>query len=60
MTPSSILTWEDRLTRFALALLWLATAYGIVVGATISMYYDWNFVVSGSMINEFHPSPYVS
>jgi len=38
----------------------LATAYGIVVGATISMYYDWNFVVSGSMINEFHPSPYVS
>ncbi len=32
--------WEDRLTRLALTLLIGATAYGIVVGATISMYYD--------------------
>jgi len=40
MNPSSIITWEDRLTRLSLVLLLLATAYGIVVGATISMYYD--------------------
>lgn len=40
MYPSSIITWEDRLTRLSLVLLLLATAYGIVVGAAISMYYD--------------------
>jgi len=40
MNPSSIITWEDRLTRLSLILLLLATAYGIVVGAVISMYYD--------------------
>ena len=40
MNPSSIITWEDRLTRLSFVLLLLATAYGIVVGAAISMYYD--------------------
>ncbi len=40
MNPSSILIWEDRVTRLSLALLLLANAYGIVVGATITMYYD--------------------
>ena len=40
MNPSSIITWEDRLTRLSFLLLLLATAYGIVVGAAISMYYD--------------------
>jgi hypothetical protein len=40
MKPSTIITWEDRLTRLSFALLLLATAYGIVVGAAISMYYD--------------------
>lgn len=40
MNPSSIITWEDRLTRLSLTLLVLATAYGIVGGATVSMYYD--------------------
>ncbi len=35
-----IIAWEDRLTRLSLALLLGATAYGIVVGATITMYYD--------------------
>ena len=40
MIPSSIITWEDRLTRLSFVLLLLATAYGIVVGAAISMYYD--------------------
>jgi len=40
MTPSSIIIWEDRLTRLSLVLLLLATAYGIFVGAVISMYYD--------------------
>jgi hypothetical protein len=40
MNPSSLIIWEDRLTRLSLVLLWLATAYGIVVGAAISMYYD--------------------
>ena len=40
MNPSSIVAWEDRLVRLSLALLLLATAYGIAVGAAISMYYD--------------------
>jgi len=40
MTPSSIIIWEDRLTRLSLVLLLLATAYGIVAGAAITMYYD--------------------
>lgn len=39
MNTSNIIAWEDRLTRQAFALLLLATAYGIVVGAVISMYY---------------------
>jgi len=34
------MAWEDRLTRFAVIMLALATAYGIVVGAIITMYYD--------------------
>ena len=32
--------WEDRLTRLSLALLLLATIYGIVAGAVVTMYYD--------------------
>ena len=40
MNPSNIITWEDRLTRLSLVLLLLATVYGIVAGAVISMYYD--------------------
>ena len=40
MNPSSNIAWEDRLVRLSLALLLLATAYGIVAGASISMYYD--------------------
>lgn len=40
MNTSSIIAWEDRLTRFSLAILFGATAYGIVVGAMITMYYD--------------------
>lgn len=39
MTPLSI-AWEDRLTRLASTLLLGATAYGLVVGAITSMYYD--------------------
>lgn len=40
MNTSNILILEDRLTRLALALLLGATAYGVFVGATITMYYD--------------------
>lgn len=40
MNPSTILVWEDRLTRLALILIGLATIYGIVVGAIVTMYYD--------------------
>jgi len=40
MNPSTLLTWEDRLTRLSFALLLGATAYGVFVGATITMYYD--------------------
>ena len=40
MNTSSIIVWEDRLTRLSLALLLLATAYGIGAGAAIAMYYD--------------------
>lgn len=40
MNTSTLMTWEDRLTRLSLALLLGATAYGVVVGATITMYYD--------------------
>lgn len=43
MTGSSI-AWQDRLARLAMALLLGATAYGVVVGAVIAMYYD---MVSG-------------
>lgn len=40
MNPSTLLTWEDRLTRLSFALLFGATVYGIVVGAIVTMYYD--------------------
>ncbi len=40
MQPSSVVTWEDRLTRFSFALLLLAIVYGVFVGAMITMYYD--------------------
>ncbi|MEW5986986.1 MAG: hypothetical protein AB1791_10170 [Chloroflexota bacterium] len=38
--PSSIITWEDRLTRLSFGFLLLAVAYGIVAGAVVAMYYD--------------------
>ena len=40
MNPASVITWEDRLTRFSFGLLLLAIVYGVVVGAIITMYYD--------------------
>lgn len=40
MNPSTLLAWEDRLTRLALALLLGATAYGVFAGATVTLYYD--------------------
>jgi len=40
MNSSPAIAWEDRLTRFALALLVLAVAYGIAAGAVVTMYYD--------------------
>ena len=40
VNTSNSMVWEDRLTRLALVLLLAATAYGIVAGATITMYYD--------------------
>jgi hypothetical protein len=40
MNAARVFAWEDRLTRFAVLLLLLAAAYGIVVGALIAMYCD--------------------
>ena len=40
MNTTSLITWEDRLTRLSLALLITATVYGIVAGASVTMYYD--------------------
>jgi len=40
MSLAGTIAWSDRLTRLSFALLLLATASGIVVGAAISMYYD--------------------
>ena len=40
MNRLNIIAWEDRLVRLSFALLALAAAYGIVVGASITMYYD--------------------
>lgn len=40
MAENSILIWEDRLARVSLGFLALASAYGIVAGAVIAMYYD--------------------
>jgi hypothetical protein len=40
VNASNIIVWEGRLTRLSFALLVAATAYGIVVGAAITMYYD--------------------
>lgn len=40
MNPSTLLAWENRLTRLALVLLIGATVYGAVAGAIVTMYYD--------------------
>ena len=40
MNRLNIIAWEDRLVRLSFALLALAAAYGLVVGASITMYYD--------------------
>lgn len=40
MTTSNLVVWEDRLTRLSRALLLGATAYGVFVGAAITLYYD--------------------
>lgn len=40
MKPWALIGWEDRLTRLSFALLGLAVAYGVIVGAWITMYYD--------------------
>jgi len=40
MNSSSIIVRQHKLTRLSLLLLALATTYGIVAGASISMYYD--------------------
>jgi len=40
MNQSSIIAWEDRLTRLALASLVIGTVYGVYAGAIVTMYYD--------------------
>jgi len=40
MKPSSVIIWEDRLTRLSYNLTLLAAAFGIAAGSAVTMYYD--------------------